>query len=275
MLTPHTFNTGQLTLSYVEGPDNGPPLLLLHGASGRWQAYEPVLLAFADHWHVYACDLRGHGESGRAPTPGAYLIRDFMRDIEAFVRGVMPADNAVTLVGFSLGALVALGTAAATPKRMRGLVLVEPPFMLRNHHFRELPIAPLMEMIHETTRKQPPFEELLAVTRSVLPEADDAIILAIATQLSKVDPGVTDPEVRDRVIEGLDLEAMLEAIPCPILLFHGEPALGALILEDDIAWARQHARTVDVVHVPGAGHDIPLELVVQHGERFIGALPTS
>lgn len=275
MLTTHTFNTGELELSYAEGLANGDPLLLLHGASGRWQAYEPVLLAFADHWHVFACDMRGHGESGRAPTAGAYLVRDYVRDIGAFVRGVLPGDDRVTLVGFSLGAMVALGTAAALPERMRGLVLVEPPFMMRNHRFPELPIAPLMELIHETTRARPPFEELLAVTRSVLPEADDAIILMIATQLSKADPGITDPEVLDGALEGLDLEAMLEAIRCPILLFHGEPALGALILEDDIAWARQYARNVDVVQVPGAGHDIPLEMVVEHGMRFLGTVAAS
>lgn len=275
MLTTHTFNTGELELSYAEGPANGDPLLLLHGASGRWQAYEQVLLAFVDHWHVFACDMRGHGESGRAPTAGAYLVRDYVRDIEAFVRGVLPRNDHVTLVGFSLGAMVALGTAAALPERMRGLVLVEPPFMMRNHRFPELPIAPLMELIHETTRARPPFEELLAVTRSVLPEADDAIILMIATQLSKADPGITDPEVLDGALEGLDLKAILEAIRCPILLFHGEPALGSLILEDDIAWARQHARNVEVVHVPGAGHDIPLEMVVEHGMRFLGALAAS
>ena len=86
---------------------------------------------------------------------------------------------------------------------------------------------------------------------------------------------VLEVEVLDGALEGLDLEAMLEAIRCPILLFHGEPALGALILEDDIAWARQYARNVDVVQVPGAGHDIPLEMVVEHGMRFLGTVAAS
>lgn len=272
MVTTHTFDTGEVTLSYAEGPDTGPSLVLLHGATGRWQSLEPILPAFADHWHIYACDLRGHGESGRAPSPGAYLVRDYVRDIEAFVRGVLPGNDAVTLMGFSLGAMVALGTAADLTGTIRGLVLVEPPLMLRNHRFRELPIAPLFELAYETTRKQPTFDELMAVSRSVMPEADDAIVQAVATQLSKVDPALTDPDLLDRALQGLDLEAMLEAIQCPILLFHGEPALGSLILEDDIAWARQHARDVEVVHVPGSGHDVPLEVVVEETQRFLETL---
>lgn len=33
------FNTGSLTLNYMEGPPNGPPLLLLHALAGRWQTF--------------------------------------------------------------------------------------------------------------------------------------------------------------------------------------------------------------------------------------------
>lgn len=272
MLTTHTFHAGELTLSYVEGPDNGPPLVMLHGVNGRWQALEPVMRAFADQWHVYACDLRGHGASGRAPSPGAYLVRDYGRDIEALVRGVLPGDEAVALMGFSLGAMVALGTAAALPDRIRALVLVEPPLMLRNHRFRELPIAPLMELAYETTRRRPTFDELLATTRSVMPDADETIVLAIAAQLSEIDPAVTDPDGLDRALDGLDLDAMLEAIPCPILLVHGEPALGSLVLEDDIAWARRHARDIAIVPVPGSGHDIPVEIVIERSRPFLAAV---
>src|SRR5687768_12837087 len=108
MISIHSFDTGEVTLSYAEGPDNGPPLLLLHGATARWQMHEPLMRALAEQWHVYACDLRGHGESGRAPEPGAYLMRDYVRDITSFIEKGPSGDEQVVLIGFSLGAMVSL-----------------------------------------------------------------------------------------------------------------------------------------------------------------------
>lgn len=272
MLTTRTFDTGELPLAYVEGPDAGPPLLLLHGVTGRWQAHEPIVRALGEQWHVYACDLRGHGESGRAPEPGSYYLRDYARDITAFVRAGIPGDEQVALIGFSLGAMVALGTAAALPDRVQGLVLVEPALMLRNHRFQELPIAELLAFAYQVTRGRPAFEDLVAAARSVMPDADDGAVQAVATQLSKIDPEVTNPNVLDRGLEGVDLGTMLESLRCPILMFHGEPALGSLVAGDDIPWARRHASVLEIVPVAGAGHDIPADIVVERSQRFLAAL---
>lgn len=184
----------------------------------------------------------------------------------------MPDDEPVVLVGFSLGAMVALGSAAALPDRIRGLVLVEPAFMMRNHRFQELPIADLLTLAYVSTRTHPSFEGLVATCRTIMPDADEGAVLAVATQLGKIDPEVTNPDVLDRALDGVDLGTMLEGVKCPILVFRGDPALGALIEEHDVAWARQHARDVDVVHVPGAGHDIPLDIVVEHGREFLDTL---
>lgn len=271
MLHHDTFETGELVLSYAEGPTNGPPLLLLHGLLGRWQGVEPVMQALGDHWHVHAVDLRGHGESGRAPQSNGYLLRDYVRDISAFVRQEIPEDRHVALFGFSLGALVALGTAAALPNRVGGLLLVEPPLMLRDHHFRELPIAGLIELAYETTRRTPKFEELLATCRTVMPGADEQTIVSIATQLSQIDPEVAAPESLERLLDGVDL-TMLASIQCPFLLMHGEPALGSLVQAEDIAWVRESVPDAEIVPVAGAGHDIPVEVVVDHGKRFLHTL---
>lgn len=272
MLTTHTFHTGELTLSYAEGSDAGPPLVLLHGINGRWQVHEQVLRALGDRWHVYGCDLRGHGESGRAPEPGAYRIRDYARDITAFIRKGIPGDEPVALIGFSLGAMVALGTAAALPGRIRGLVLVEPPFMLRTHRFRELPIADLLGTVYVATKDGPAFAELAGFCGAMMPDADEAIILAIATQLGKIDPQVTNPDVLDRGLEGVDLETMPGAIQCPVLLVHGEPALGSLLREDDVAWVQRHTGDVEVLAVDGVGHDIPDGIVMAGSRPFLERL---
>lgn len=41
--TEKKFDTGKIILNYVEGPDNGPPLLFIPGQMEFWQGYELVM----------------------------------------------------------------------------------------------------------------------------------------------------------------------------------------------------------------------------------------
>jgi pimeloyl-ACP methyl ester carboxylesterase len=84
-LKEHSFKAGPVTLNYVEGPETGPPLVLLHGGSARWQAFESIMPELAARWHLYGPDLRGHGQSGRAAANG-YRLQDYSADIVAFLR---------------------------------------------------------------------------------------------------------------------------------------------------------------------------------------------
>src|SRR6266700_2199342 len=104
MLTEHCFNTGIVTLNYAEGASSGPPLVLLHGGSARWQSVLPLLPELSQHWHIYAPDLRGHGKSGS--VPGGYRLLDYTADIEAFLKQVVK--EPAVLFGHSLGGHIAL-----------------------------------------------------------------------------------------------------------------------------------------------------------------------
>ena len=52
-------------LNYGEGPDNGIPLLLIHGQMTSWENYVKVLPRLSQHSHVYAVDCHGHGKSSK------------------------------------------------------------------------------------------------------------------------------------------------------------------------------------------------------------------
>ena len=69
------FRNGRVELNYLEGPENGPPLLLVHGITGRWQFLQACANRLKSDWQVFAIDLRGHGESSRAP--GDYRLVDY------------------------------------------------------------------------------------------------------------------------------------------------------------------------------------------------------
>ena len=59
--TDHTINTGEVEIAYSVGPDNGPPLLLLHGVTSRRDTFIRVMDSLTPNYRVIAIDQRGHG----------------------------------------------------------------------------------------------------------------------------------------------------------------------------------------------------------------------
>ena len=68
MLEEKLYQSGDIKLNYVEGPDNGPAFLLLPAYDDRWQSYSSIIPQLAVNTHLYALDTRGRGKSGRAKT---------------------------------------------------------------------------------------------------------------------------------------------------------------------------------------------------------------
>ncbi len=101
---------------------NGPPLVLLHGASSSaledWSAQRPL---FRRAFRLYLVDLRGH--AGTRGEVGPHLdTTDLADDLLATVDAL--GLSTFHLAGFSLGGLTALHFAIRHPERLRTLVLV-------------------------------------------------------------------------------------------------------------------------------------------------------
>lgn len=95
-----------------------PSLLLLHGFTGSAQDWADIASELAEERSVIAVDLPGHGRSPAA-QPG---VAGFEETIEA-LRAVVADTGAVDLLGYSLGARLALAFALAWPDQVRRLVL--------------------------------------------------------------------------------------------------------------------------------------------------------
>ena len=109
---------GDTRLHYVSTGE-GPPVVLLHGLGGSLHAWHGVIEVLALHHHVIAVDLRGHGRSG---TGGKASIGSWAKDVEALLNALeLPP---VTLVGHSVGSLVAQHAAVKRPEMVDHLVLM-------------------------------------------------------------------------------------------------------------------------------------------------------
>ena len=100
----------------------GEPVLVLHGFTGSARSMEPLTGELARSWTVIAPDLRGHGGSGAPDGPAAYHVERLIGDLDA-VLDVNGAGNAA-IVGYSLGARLALCYAIARPDRVRCVVAI-------------------------------------------------------------------------------------------------------------------------------------------------------
>ncbi|MFJ3794076.1 alpha/beta fold hydrolase [Kitasatospora sp. NPDC090091] len=122
-VTHRTVDLPGVTLAYREhGTPGAPPLVLLHALGERARDWDGVLPELAPHHHVFALDLRGHGDSGR---PGAYGV-DLMRDDVVAFLDALGLDR-VDVVGHSMGGVVAYLLAQEHPGRVGRLVLEDIP----------------------------------------------------------------------------------------------------------------------------------------------------
>jgi pimeloyl-ACP methyl ester carboxylesterase len=120
---PPVFRAADGTAYWLNGPEDGTPLVLIHGlglSSSLWQAHLPALCA---RYRVLNYDLYGHGQSRPAERPlNLSVFADQIAGLlEETVMG--PAH----LVGFSIGGMINRRVAMDQPDLVRSLVILNSP----------------------------------------------------------------------------------------------------------------------------------------------------
>jgi 3-oxoadipate enol-lactonase len=116
-----TIRANDLEIAY-EDLGSGPPLVLLHGASTTGRAtFAAQIPALAEGFRLLLPDARGHGRTLWDAADG-FEAGWLVDDLEAFVDGL--GLRTFHLMGYSMGAMTALGFAVRAPERLRTLVVV-------------------------------------------------------------------------------------------------------------------------------------------------------
>ncbi len=246
-------------VTHTSSPHHPPETILLHGlgVSGAvWAGFARRFLARP----VIAPDLRGHGASGKAPLPHHYTPSDYAADVLALMdRKGSPGP--VTVIGHSLGSLVALAMAMAEPDRISRLVLLDPP----------LDPAISNEVVGEVARlrQEPPgpLETYLASFHG------DAASRSLAGLFRLAAPGTLETYLASPRGAPWAWDAAPE-LHVPVLIIQADVAVDGALGDDA---ANQFARRLPRgtrVHIPGASHAIhasrPREAVA-HIDHFIAS----
>jgi pimeloyl-ACP methyl ester carboxylesterase len=104
------------------GPQDGPPVLLMHGGGQTRHAWRRAVQELAgEGWRAIALDARGHGDSAWA-SDADYSVDSLCEDLRAVTR-TLSAKPA--LVGASMGGNTALVAEGETPGLASALVLAD------------------------------------------------------------------------------------------------------------------------------------------------------
>ena len=112
----------------------GPALVFLHGIAGSGRYWAPRIMPLAKSFRLFMPDLLGFG---RSPWPEAqYTIALHVSTVRQYLARVGLDGEPITIVGHSLGSILALEYAARFPGNVQSLVLFNLPCYENAHEAR-------------------------------------------------------------------------------------------------------------------------------------------
>jgi len=240
--------------------------VLVHGFGDLAHAcWFDVAERLAEHGHVIAPDLRGHGDSDWISGGGYYYFMDYVADLDDVINRL--AKQRVVLAGHSMGGSVSSYYAGTRPDRLAGLALFEglgPPDMGKlDGPARTAIWIDSWRMARTPRRPMPSIDE--AVRR--LRKNDDRLDEAIARRLAEmgtreIDGGFVwkhDPLHRTFGPNAFRLDVAIRywrRITCPVVMVDGADSKINLPAEE-LAQRRAYFAHHHHVVVDDAGHAIP------------------
>ena len=107
----------------TSGPDDGIPVLFIHGNGASATFWEETMLALPTGYRAIAPDLRGYGDTEPLPVDATLGMGDMVDDVLAMIDALDLA--AYHVVGHSMGGGVAMKLAMARPAAVLTLTLVD------------------------------------------------------------------------------------------------------------------------------------------------------
>jgi pimeloyl-ACP methyl ester carboxylesterase len=126
-VTARDVQTPRLSTHLLQsGPEDGVPVIFVHGNVSSSTFFEDTLAALPDGYLGLAPDLRGYGGSEAKPLDATRGLRNFSDDLKALVDARGLGGEKVHLVGWSAGGTVIMQYAIDNPDGLASLTIIDP-----------------------------------------------------------------------------------------------------------------------------------------------------
>ena len=244
---------GEVLYAYAEGPDNGAPLILMHGVTGNRESFNPILPYLIEHYHLYAVDHRGHGQTSH--HSGDYHVEIMAEDAARFFREVI--DEKAFVLGHSMGARIALQLAAKHGDLTRAIILEDPPLAYGpSLELSRLIFEYWLELINDGLTGEAMIQEL-----AVGNNKDDYEYLRHKAQtLEQLDPNVIEIHLEAKLWSGDNWRTSLAQVRCPAFLIQADTECGGVVDEDLTQIPELQGSNWSWKRIEGVGHSIHKEI---------------
>lgn len=260
----HFFYSDRLKLQFWDyGQNDKPSVVLVHGGLDHARNWDWVARALCANYHVYALDLRGHGNSAWAPG-AAYSIAEHVLDLSALLDVI--ADFPVRLIGHSLGGGIVLHYAGVYPDRVRKAVSIEGlgfPLDHRVHGPASQRVREWIEDVRDLEKRRPKsypnLESAVARMKEANPRLSDEVARHLTLHGTNWDSDGSLLWKFDNYVRAIspyghredDAVEVLSRISCPVLFFWGLESFLPVPESDPRVKAIRNRK---LLTVPDAGH---------------------
>ena len=226
----------------VTGPDDGPVVVFLHGATLDRRSWDAQVEALSGAYRCVTVDLRGHGES---VMDRPFVYADAVRDVSAVLAAI--GDRPTVLVGLSMGGNIVQSVLRDAPPQVVGAVLADCAW---NTAPRPRGTGAMIAMSLAMLKAYPRQLFLRQVaTRTALTPEVRAYVLEVSSRM----PHARVVEVMDALTRAAIAPEPGWRVPVPTLLLCGTGDKLAAIRKELPAWAEVDPGCT-FTWVPEAGH---------------------
>jgi pimeloyl-ACP methyl ester carboxylesterase len=260
----HFFYSDRLKLQFWDyGSDHKPSLVLVHGALDHARNWDWVAHDLCRHYHVYALDLRGHGNSAWAPG-AAYTVAEHVLDLSALLDIIN--DFPIRLIGHSLGGGIVLHYSGLYPDRVQKLISIEGLGFPEGHAMHGPAsdrarrwIANIRELENRRPHSYPSLQAAINRMKEANPRLSDDVARHLTLHGTNWDSDGSLVWKFDNYSRAFppyghnipDAVEILRHIHCPTLFFWGEQSFLPIPGDDPRYRAIRNSR---MITVPAAGH---------------------
>jgi pimeloyl-ACP methyl ester carboxylesterase len=278
----HFFYSDRLKLQFWDyGQDGKPALVLVHGGLDHARNWDWVARTLREEYHVYALDLRGHGNSAWAPG-AMYSLVEHILDLSALLDVIH--EFPVRLIGHSLGGMIVLHYSGLYPERVLKAVSIEGMGAPENSKVHGPAFERLrywIESIRKVEKRQPKtypnLDAAVERMKQANPHLSDELARHLTLHGTNWDPDGSlvwkfDNYARVFAPYGHRIEDMAELygqITCPVLLIWGLESFFAVPETDPRLKALRNGQLIKVANAGHWVHHDQLDLFLRETTAFL------